>query len=228
MFDENWIKQNIQQNNLFQKAFTHRSFLNESNKAAESNERLEFLGDCVLSFIMSTYLFNKRPNDNEGDLTNLRSFTVKTTSLAKAAERLNLGSFLRLSKGEEMSGGRENPQLLANTFEALLGAIYLELGIDAATDFISQALIPLFSNEIEHGPPKDAKSQLQEVVQNKTKQSPKYKILNTIGPDHAKQFVVGVYVEGQLKGQGTGLSKQIAEEESATQALQTLSKKNKI
>ena len=173
----------------------------------------------VLSFIISSYLYKERLNDAEGDLTNLRSYIVKTKSLAKAASDLNLGSYLQLSKGEELSGGRDNTQILANTFEALLGAIYLETGLDNATEFITRYLLPLFEEELRSGPPKDAKSHLQELAQTKTKQSPKYKILSTTGPDHAKQFSVGVFLEGRMIGEGQGSSKQVAEEAAATKAL---------
>ena len=218
------IKQRIDESPYFKTAFTHRSFLNESTEVKESNERLEFLGDSVLSVIVSTHLFKIRPNDAEGDLTNLRSYIVKTGSLAKAAQKLDLGSFLRLSKGEEMGGGRENTQLLANTYEALLGAIYLTDGIDKAQVFVFDTLLPLFEKELLSGPPKDAKSSLQELAQTKTKQSPKYKILSTVGPDHAKEFKVGVYLQGNQIGEGVGLSKQIAEEAAATHALEYLSR----
>lgn len=216
MFDEKWLKKDV-----FKTAFTHRSYLNENPSIKESNERLEFLGDSVLSFIMSSYIYKLRKDDTEGDLTNLRSYIVKTTSLAKAAQKLDLGKYLMMSKGEEMSGGRENTQLMANTFEALLGAIYLDLGIEATQDFVMKSLIPIFEKELKSGPPKDAKSLLQELVQNQTKQAPFYKILETTGPDHAKQFTVGVFVQGELLGQGTGPSKQIAEETAATTALKT-------
>jgi ribonuclease III len=222
MFDKDWINKNLQELPLFKKAFIHRSYLNESHLADESNERLEFLGDSILSLVVSSYLFSKRPNDTEGELTNLRAFIVKTKSLAIASEKLDLGSFLSLSKGEELSGGRNNPQLLANTYEALLGAIYLTFGIDEATKFINETLIPIFASEIETGPPKDAKSQLQEVTQDKTKQSPKYKILNTSGPDHAKEFSVGVFLQGEKIGEGKGSSKQVAEELAAEEALKHL------
>lgn len=223
-FDASWLKQQLNSNKNFKKAFIHRSFLNEAGSDIESNERLEFLGDSILSFIISSYLFTQRPSDAEGDLTNLRSFIVKTKSLASAAAALDLGSFLKLSKGEELSGGRDNPQILANTFEALLGAIFLEYGLEAATRFIQQSLLPLFGHEIKSGPPKDAKSYLQEIAQTRTKQSPKYKILGTSGPDHAKQFSVGVFLGGRMIGEGKGSSKQIAEEQAAKQALNQLQK----
>ncbi len=207
---------------LIEKAFTHRSYLNEVKETIESNERLEFLGDSVLSFIISSYLYRVRPADEEGDLTNLRSYIVKTKSLAEASLNLNLGTYLRMSKGEEISGGRENTQLLANTFEALLGATFLDLGIEAAQDMVHKILLPIFEEEVRKGPPKDAKSELQEVVQNKTKESPHYKILKTEGPDHAKQFTVGVFVQGENYGEGKGSSKQAAEEIAAAEALKRL------
>lgn len=210
---------------LYQIAFTHRSYLNESKEVTQSNERMEFLGDSVLSLIVSTYLFQERPEDNEGLLTNLRAYIVKTDSLAKAAGTLKLGDLLRLSKGEEISGGRENPQLLANTFEALLGAIYLDLGIEAAKKFVHEILLPLFQEEIEKGAPRDPKSELQEVVQSRFQVSPKYKTLASIGPDHAKRFTIGVFVKDNQVGEGDGSNKQQAEEEAAKHALVKLSSK---
>jgi ribonuclease-3 len=214
----------IESNPVFKTAFTHRSFLNESPSTKESNERLEFLGDSVLSLIVSKHLYEIRPGDAEGDLTNLRSYIVKTTSLATAAKEMRLGDYLLLSKGEEMSGGRENVQLLANTFESVLGAIFLEHGIEKAQDFIFESLLPHFQKEITSGPPKDAKSLLQERAQTQTKQSPKYKILSTSGPDHAKEFIVGVFLQGAKIGEGRGSAKQIAEEEAAAHALEELGK----
>lgn len=220
MLKQEWLTRDI-----FQTAFTHRSYLNETHEEIESNERLEFLGDAVLSLIISSILYSLRPSDNEGDLTNLRSYIVKTTSLAIASEKLGLGNYLRLSKGEELSGGRTNPQLLANTFEALLGAIYLDQGYEEAQKFVKETLLPIFEEEVKSGPPKDAKSNLQEIAQNLTKQAPKYKILETKGPDHAKEFKVGVFIQGELKGEGMGSSKQVAEEAAATEALKNLETK---
>ncbi len=215
MFDEELLKKPI-----YQTAFTHRSFLNESSEKIESNERLEFFGDSILSFIVSGYLFETRAADAEGELTNLRSFIVKTTSLAKASQNLDLGKHLRLSRGEELSGGRNNTQLLANTYEAFLGAIFLDQGLEKAKEFVHETLLPLFEEELKDGAPKDFKSQLQELAQNITKQSPKYKILATEGPDHAKKFTVGVFLGGKQIGVGDGLSKQIAEEAAAEKALE--------
>lgn len=207
---------------LLQQAFLHRSYLNEVKLESQSNERLEFLGDSILSLLISYHLYSLRPTDSEGELTNLRAHIVKTTSLAEAAKKLELGSYLKLSKGEELSGGRNNPQLLANTYEALLGAIFLDQGLEAAKKVVNTTLLPLFEKEIKLGPPKDAKSNLQEIVQQKFKQSPYYKIIQTQGPDHAKSFTVAVYVNGQEMGRGLGNSKQIAEEQAAKLALQQL------
>jgi ribonuclease-3 len=221
MFDESLLNREP-----YKTAFTHRSYLNEAPDIPESNERLEFLGDVVLSFIVSSILYHQRPQDTEGDLTNLRSYIVKTQSLALASQELNLGKYLKLSKGEEMSGGRENVQLLANVYEALVGAMYLDQEVGETKKFIEQTLLPLFKKEIESGPPKDSKSLLQEIAQTQTKQSPKYKILETRGPDHAKEFTVGVFLQGNQIGTGEGASKQVAEEAAATQALDYLDKHN--
>lgn len=208
---------------LLKTAFVHRSFLNESKQKIGSNERLEFLGDSILSLIISSYLYKERASDTEGDLTNLRSYIVKTKSLAEAAKILKLGERLQLSRGEEQSGGRKNTQLLANTYEALLGAIYLDQGYKVAEQFVRETLLSLFQKEITSGPPKDAKSALQEAAQAEFKKSPVYKILKTSGPDHAKRFEVGVYVLGTQYGVGVGPSKQLAEELAATEALKKLS-----
>lgn len=207
---------------LLEQAFFHRSYLNEFKGNLVSNERLEFLGDSILSLIVSTALFNLRPNDAEGDLTNLRAYIVKTKSLSEASKKLNLGRYLKLSKGEEMGGGRENPQLLANTYEAMLGAIYLDQGLEVVKAVIEKTLLSLFTGELKSGPPKDAKSNLQEYVQEKFKESPHYRILKTHGPDHAKQFVVAVYIKRKEMGRGFGSSKQDAEESSAKEALNML------
>ncbi len=208
--------------NLLSQAFLHRSYLNEVKVNSKSNERLEFLGDSVLSLIISSILYNQRLQDNEGDLTNLRAYIVQTKSLAQAAENLKLGDYLKLSKGEDAGGGRQNPQLLANTYESILGAIFLDQGLEAAKQVIEKTLLPLFDKEIKGGPPKDAKSQLQELVQEKEKQSPHYKTLKTYGPDHAKEFLIGVYIRGKEIGQGRGSSKQEAEDKAAQAALSHL------
>ncbi len=203
-------------------AFTHRSYLNEARGKIESNERMEFLGDSILSLVISSYLFKTQPDSPEGELTHTRAYIVKTESLAKVAQKLNLGNFLRLSRGEEMSGGRNNQQLLANTYESLLGAIYLDLGIDQARSFVLQTLLPTFQEDIKKGAPKDDKSQLQELTQSKFQISPRYRVLETFGPDHAKHFKIGVFIGDRLLGTGEGNSKQQAEEEAAKIAVSAL------
>lgn len=218
----NKLNLKFKNSSLLEQTFLHRSYLNEVKINLSSNERLEFLGDSVLSLAISCYLYNLRPKDSEGELTNLRAHIVRTESLAKAAKNLNLGKYLRLSKGEELSGGRNNPQLLANTYEALIGSLFLDQGLEVAKGVIDKTLLPLFEKELKIGPPKDAKSDLQEIVQRKFKESPRYKILETRGPDHAKKFTVAVYINGKETGRGIGNSKQVAEEKAAEEALQEL------
>lgn len=207
---------------LLKQIFTHRSYLNEVRLNIPSNERLEFLGDAVLSQVVSFELFQRRGEDDEGQLTNLRAHIVKTKSLAQAAKKLDLGKLLLLSKGEELGGGRSNPQILANTYEALLGAIFLDQGLAKVQKIIEETLLSLFEKELKSGPPKDSKSSLQEIVQEKLRTSPRYEILETHGPDHAKQFVVAVHIRGKELGRGKGSSKQEAEEMAAKMALERL------
>ena len=209
---------------LLEQIFIHRSYLNEVKSYTVSNERLEFLGDSVLSLIVSAELFKKRGKDNEGDLTNLRAYIVKTKSLAAAAEKLELGKYLRLSKGEEIGGGRANLQILANTYEALLGAVFLDQGLAKVTEVVEKTLLPLFASELKAGPPKDSKSTLQEMVQEKLRSSPRYETVKTMGPDHAKVFIVSVMVGGKELGRGKGFSKQEAEEMAAKEALEKLTR----
>ncbi len=205
---------------IIHNAFIHRSYLNESKTFPNSNERLEFLGDSILSLLVSEYLYKEYPDFSEGELTNLRSSVVKTTTLATISKSLDLGSYLYLSRGEEDGGGRNNPSILADTFEAFLGAIYLDLGIQSAKKLLESFLFPLLPKILLDKTYKDAKSEFQELVQEKTKISPLYKVLSQIGPDHAKEFTVGVFVENTLFGKGIGKSKQIAEMKAAEAALE--------
>lgn len=207
---------------LFIQAFTHRSYLNESKKPIESNERLEFLGDSILSFVISDYIYNNYPQFNEGILTNLRSLVVNTKSLAKQARAHGFGQHLLLSKGELESNGRENDSILANTFEAYLGALFIDQGIDAAKQMLDLTIIPLIKHYVERKVFKDPKSLLQENVQSKKLNSPQYKVLQEEGPAHAKIFTIGVFIESKKMGEGTGHSKQEAEEKAAGQALEAL------
>jgi len=210
--------------NLLHLAFIHRSYLNESKDIAESNERLEFLGDSILSFIVSDHLYKAYPDFDEGILTNLRSLVVNTKSLAKLARQLDYGSHLMLSHGEEDSGGRENESILANTFESVIGALFLDQGTDAVKTFLYEVLIPEIETYVQKRVFKDPKSLLQEYVQARKQNSPAYKVIHEDGPAHAKQFTIGVFVGDEQVGEGRGKSKQEAEEHAAEQALEKLSK----
>ncbi len=205
-------------------AFTHRSYLNES-KMKESNERLEFLGDSILSYVVSNHLYKNYPFYDEGILTNLRSLVVNTKSLAKIAKELNFGKRLLLSRGEEDSGGRDNKSLLANTYESFVGALYIDQGIDAASDFIEKTIIPTIAEYDSKKVFKDPKSLLQEYVQSRKKNSPEYRVLEEEGPPHNRIFTIGAFVDQEKAGQGTGKSKQSAEEKAAAEALDYFKKK---
>lgn len=205
---------------LIKQTFIHRSFLNEAKKPISDNERLEFLGDSILSFSVSEHLYQNYPQLPEGELTNLRSSIVKTATLADVARLLDLGTYLFLSKGEEESGGRGNPSLLADTFEALIGSVYLTQGIKSIKIILQKLLFPRLSKIIKDRAYKDAKSSFQEMVQEKHRLSPLYKVMSETGPDHAKLFKVAVYVGEKVYGTGVGKSKQEAEQIAATAALE--------
>lgn len=208
----------------FTKAFTHRSFLNEAAKGTESNERLEFLGDSILSIIVSDYLYRKYPKFDEGTLTNLRSLLVNTKSLAEIAKKLNFGDYLLLSRGEEMSKGRQNQTLLANCFEAFIGALYLDQGLESVCDFVGKVLLVNTAELVSKNALKDPKSLLQEYVQSRKKKSPLYKVLSEEGPAHARKFTIGVFVQNSMLASGQGKSKQEAEESAAQSALEKIAK----
>lgn len=208
---------------LLNQALVHRSYLNETtDKKLTSNERLEFLGDAILSFIVSEWLYQNFPDYSEGTLTNLRSHLVKTETLAKIASQLQVGQYLLLSRGEKESGGQKNPSLLANTLEAIIGAVFLDQGLPAAEKLVKKNLKPLLESLIETGEFKDYKSLLQEKIQAKTRQTPVYKTIKEVGPDHAKIFTVGVYSQDKLLAKAIGKSKKEAEEQAAGQALEKL------
>lgn len=204
---------------LFRQAFTHRSYLNEAKQKHSSNERLEFLGDSIVSFVVSKYLYNKYPSFSEGTLTNLRSLLVNTKTLSSIAKELDFGKLLLLSKGEEESKGRENPSLLENCFEAYVGALYLDQGLEEVSDFLETILLSKSDYLVQKDELKDPKSLLQEKVQAKKQLSPVYKVISEKGPAHAKIFTIGVYINNKIQGRGKGKSKQIAEEEAAKEAL---------
>ncbi len=207
---------------LFRQAFIHRSYLNETKEKLSSNERLEFLGDSILSFVTSEYLYQTYPNFNEGLLTNIRSLVVNTKSLAGIAKDFNFGEHLMLSRGEEESKGRENESLLANSVEAFIGALYHDQGIEAVKTFILGIMAPKIEAIVEKKSFKDPKSMLQEHLQAQKQSSPVYKVLEEEGPPHAKTFTIGVYVQETLLGTGVGKSKQVAEENAAKQALEKI------
>lgn len=210
---------NFKDKKLLEQAFVHRSFLNENkNFPLAHNERLEFLGDAVLELAVTKYLFDNYPNP-EGDLTNWRSALVKGETLSEVAAPLRFDNYLYLSRGESHGNGRARNQILANTFEAVIGSIYLDQGMEVAKSFIEHQILvklpKIFKDELHVDP----KSKFQEIAQEKTSITPIYKVIKEVGPDHDKQFTVGVFVGDKKYGEGTGPSKQSAEIQAAEQAL---------
>lgn len=202
-------------------AFTHRSYLNEHKKTAtEHNERLEFLGDAVLELVVTEYLYGNF-SEPEGILTNWRSSLVRTESISAAASKFGFEPLLRLSRGEKRGTERARAQILANSYEAVVGAIYLDKGYGAAKSFITKSILVTFKEILKTGSWLDAKSHLQEVAQSKEGHTPVYKVLGEEGPDHEKTFTVGVFVNGKLKGTGIGPSKQTGQQKAAEAALKS-------
>ena len=185
----------------------------------EDNERLEFLGDAVLELVATEYLFRNHPEQTEGEMTNFRSALVKGKHLAKIAKDLELGQYLSLSHGEENSGGREKNYILANTVEALIGAIYLDQGFIPSKVFITNFILIKLDDIIEQNLHIDPKSRFQEIVEEKEDVTPEYEVLEEKGPDHDKKFVSGVYIDGKMIAKGKGSSKQKSEEDAAKNAL---------
>lgn len=205
---------------LLKQAFTHRSFINENRSSGlEHNERLEFLGDAVLELVITDFLYNKFSEMNEGELTSLRSALVNADTCSVVAQKLNANDFLLLSKGESKDMGRARQYILANTLEAIIGAIYMDQGYDAAKNFILTHITPLTEEIVENGTWIDAKSLFQEKAQEHEGITPQYKTIREAGPDHDKKFTVGVYLGKDLVGEGDGKSKQDAEQEAARNAL---------
>lgn len=210
---------------LLAQAFTHRSYVNENPDASWShNERLEFLGDAVLELIITRYLFEKYPNEPEGELTSYRASLVNTKSLAEAAREVKMNEYLLLSKGESKDeNSRAREHILANTFEAVLGAIYLDAGYDVAREFVAKILYKRIDNIVEHGLHKDPKSRIQEWAQEHRGVTPTYEVLQDDGPDHDKTFVVGIYFDSEKIAVGEGRSKQDAQQEAAKVAFEVVS-----
>lgn len=205
---------------LLTRALTHRSYANEHIEIVEDNERLEFLGDAVLDFIVGEWAYNRFPELDEGNLTKIRSSLVRNERLAEFARHLELGSALRLGRGEKSSGGHLRDNLLGSAFEALIGALYLDSGLDAVKHFMKPLLewmSPTVLDELH-----DPKSELQEITQSQKLGMPLYRVVNTSGPDHARIYEMEVEVAGEVKGRGTGSSKSNAERAAAKDALEKL------
>lgn len=214
------IKIKFNNEDILNQAFIHRSYLNESDEEnSNSNERLEFLGDAVLQFLTSEYIYNKYNEFPEGEMTNLRSRLVNTESLAEESARLNLSEYLQISKGERETASASS-YILADTFESLLGAIYLDKGIDACRTFLDENLFYKTEGIIEEGDLKDPKSLYQELAQEKHNITPTYKVISDSGPDHQKTFKVGVYLGSKLIAEGEGPSKRKAQQNAAQNALE--------
>lgn len=206
---------------LLRRAFTHRSYLNEHRgEVSGHNERLEFLGDAVLELISTHFLYEKFPDKPEGELTAYRAALVNAVTCAEVAQAVGMNDYLLLSRGEAKDTGRARNILLANAFEALVGAIYLDQGYDAARDFIGKHLFPKIDEIVRKKLWQDAKSSLQEKAQDAEGMTPTYSVIAESGPDHDKQFVVGVYLREVLVAQGEGKSKQEAEQDAARAALE--------
>lgn len=207
--------------NLLLMAFTHRSYVNEHKKTVHAhNERLEFLGDAVLELVVTEYLYANF-SEPEGILTNWRSALVRTESIGAAAERCEFEPHLRLSKGEKRGTARARAQILANAYEAVIGALFLDQGYEAAKEFIHTSLLTTFETILRTGSWQDPKSQLQEIAQSREGYTPVYKVTSEEGPDHDKIFTVEVHVNNKVKGQGTGPSKQAGQVAAAEAALVT-------
>ncbi len=219
------LKEVIKSSRLKQLALTHRSWANEKG-LTENNERLEFLGDSVLSLIISEYLYKNFPDYPEGELARIRGQIVSMNSLARAARRLSLGEKLLLGKGESNSGGKNKDSILADSFEAVIGAVYIERGLEKSRKFVMENLSFIIEEVFQQCDFRDAKTSLQEIVQQKFKELPQYNIVREEGPDHEKWFVINVFFAGEVKGSGEGPTKKIAQQQAAAEAIEKLKEKN--
>jgi ribonuclease-3 len=210
----------IKNHDFLKTAFVHKSYINEHRgENIEHNERIEFLGDAVLELAVTDYLFKKCPDSDEGEMTSFRSALVKGKHLAEVSEELNLGKYLFLSRGEEKSGGRDKKYILANTLESLIGAIYLDHNYGVAEKFIKKFILAKLDDILEKDLHIDAKSRFQEISQEKEEVTPHYEVMEEKGPDHDKNFTMGVFIRDELVATGEGSSKQKAEESAAKNAL---------
>lgn len=217
---ERKVKIQFKDKTLLKQAFVHRSYVNEHPKLGFShNERMEFLGDAVLELAVTEYLYKKYPDATEGDLTSYRASLVNAVTLGTAATELGMNEYLLLSKGETKDTGRARQDILANTYEAFIGAIYLDQGYVKANKFIAESIFGRIDEIIKKGLWKDAKSAFQEKAQDHVGITPVYKVLSEAGPDHDKQFTTGVFLKGEIVAEGRGKSKQDAEQEAAQNAL---------
>jgi ribonuclease-3 len=204
---------------LLQRALTHRSYVNEHPEILEDNERLEFLGDAVLDFLTGAWLYNRFPEMDEGQLTRLRSALVRTEQLAAFAQEIKMGQVILLGRGEEATGGRERQALLCGAFEALIGAIYLDTGLDRVMEFMEPRLEVAAEAVLEDESLFDARSLLQIWAQANIGETPRYRTVSSHGPDHAREFIVEVSLQGKRLGEGRGHSKQEAAQSAASEAL---------
>lgn len=212
---------------LLAQAFTHRSYLNENRgKGLVNNERLEFLGDAVLELIISSHLYRVYPEKSEGELTGIRAALVRTESLAEETRKLGIGQYLRMSKGEADSGGQDKEYLLANLYEATLGAIYLEAGYAKCLTFVKNTLFKKIHKVIDEKLFIDPKTKVQELLQSRHKVTPTYEIIKEEGPDHDKSFTVAIKMNRKKIAQGEGHSKQKAEEDAAKNAIEMIDKES--
>ncbi len=213
----------FQDKSLLQRALTHRSYLNENPDLPWlDNERLEFLGDAILGFVTAEHLYHRFPEMKEGDLTSLRAALVRGETLAEFATQLNLGPYLYISRGEEAGRGRARPALLAATFEAILGAMFLDQGLEPARNLIVRLVDAKTQSILQERLDRNAKSLLQEQSQGRLKVTPVYRLVQTLGPDHAREFTVEVILGNEVYGTGRGRNKQAAEQEAARAAIAQL------
>jgi ribonuclease-3 len=213
---------NFKDASLLRRALTHRSYLNEHAEALEDNERLEFLGDAVLDFLVGAFLYHRYPEKSEGELTRLRAALVRTEQLAAFAKTLNLNEELRLGKGEEDAGGRARLPLLCAAFEAMIGAYYLDSGIEAVSEYVEPIFLPAAEAVLRDEADTDAKSLLQEWSQAELGLTPFYELVASAGPDHEREFTLEVRLGHEVYGIGTGRNKQVAAQAAARAALQRI------